>query len=336
MSTPTPAPDAAPSIDASPWVEEHTRLTRMLRQRLESLQRAGLDRLPMPAPRPPRSLAAVPAPARPVARPASPPATPAQRPAAQAPAPAPAPTAAPTPASRPAPAPVPAPTPIARPAAASAAPATTGSLFEEPRLGSAIPAGERAGLLAQLAETVSGCARCPHLAASRTQTVFGEGSPTARLMFVGEAPGADEDATGRPFVGRAGALLNDMITKGMGLERSEVYIANVLKSRPPENRNPLPDEIAHCLPYLERQVEIIQPQFLCLLGKIAASALLETALPISKLRGKWHRYRGIPTIVTYHPSYLLRNPAGKKDAWADLQALMLAMGVKPPDRRKPG
>ncbi len=155
-------------------------------------------------------------------------------------------------------------------------------------------------------------------------------------MFIGEAPGADEDRTGRPFIGRAGALLTDMITKGMGLTREEVYIANVLKSRPPDNRTPLPDEVANCLPYLERQVEIVRPEFLCLLGKTAASALLETALPLGRLRGKWHRYRKIPTIVTYHPSALLRNPAWKRDTWEDLQTLMNAMGLKPPDRKRPG
>ncbi|WP_435005755.1 uracil-DNA glycosylase [Tundrisphaera lichenicola] len=208
------------------------------------------------------------------------------------------------------------------------------SLFAEPTLDVIVPEGDRAGLLETLAREVAACARCPHLASSRTQTVFGEGSPTARLMFIGEAPGADEDQTGRPFIGRAGALLTDMITKGMGLTREEVYIANILKSRPPENRTPLPDEIEHCLPYLERQIAIIRPEFLCLLGKTAASALLETALPLGRLRNKWHRYRKIPTIVTYHPSALLRNPAWKRDTWEDLQVLMQAMGLKGSPRKK--
>lgn len=209
------------------------------------------------------------------------------------------------------------------------------SLFGETGLGdSAVPPAERPAQLAALAAEVAVCERCPHLAASRTRTVFGTGSATARLMFVGEAPGADEDRTGEPFVGRAGVLLTDMITKGMGLQRSEVYIANVLKSRPPENRDPLPDEIAHCLPYLERQIEIVRPEFLCLLGRIASQTLLQTALPMSRLRGKWHRYRGILTIVTYHPSYLLRNPAAKKDAWDDLRMLMKQMGLSPPSREK--
>ena len=155
-------------------------------------------------------------------------------------------------------------------------------------------------------------------------------------MFVGEAPGADEDRTGRPFVGRAGALLTDMITKGMGLTREEVYIANILKSRPPENRTPLPDEVANCLPYLERQIAIIRPEFLCLLGKTAASALLETALPLGRLRGKWHRYRGIPTIVTYHPSALLRNPgleARRLGRPANPDAGDGAQGARPEDGR---
>jgi DNA polymerase len=197
-----------------------------------------------------------------------------------------------------------------------------------------VPAEERPGQLAALAREVAECTRCPVLAATRTQTVFGSGPPTARLMFVGEAPGADEDRTGQPFVGRAGMLLTDMITKGMGLRREDVYIANVLKSRPPENRTPDAVEVAHCLPFLERQIAIIRPEFLCLLGRVAATALLDTMLPLGRLRGKWHRYRGIPTIVTYHPSYLLRSPDEKKKAWEDLQLLMQAMGLKVPPRKK--
>ena len=127
-----------------------------------------------------------------------------------------------------------------------------------------------------------------------------------------------------------------MITKGMGLTREEVYIANIIKCRPPDNRNPLPEETSNCLPYLERQVAIIRPEFLCLLGKVAVSALLETSLPMNRLRGKWHRHRGIPTVVTWHPAYLLRNPSAKGEAWEDLKLLMLAMGLKVPDRKKPG
>jgi DNA polymerase len=197
-----------------------------------------------------------------------------------------------------------------------------------------IPPEERPAQLAALAAEVAACTRCPLLATTRTQTVFGTGSPTARLMFIGEAPGAEEDRTGVPFVGRAGALLTDMITKGMGLAREDVYIANVLKSRPPGNRDPLPEEVANCLPFLERQIEIIRPEFLCLLGRIAASTLLDTALSLGKLRGRWHHYHGIPAVVTYHPAYLLRNPASKKEAWEDLQILMRAMGLTPPSRKK--
>jgi DNA polymerase len=197
-----------------------------------------------------------------------------------------------------------------------------------------VPAAERPAELAALAAEVAACTRCPALASSRTQTVFGVGSPSARLMFVGEAPGADEDRTGVPFVGRAGMLLTDMITKGMGIAREDVYIANILKSRPPENRNPLPDEISNCLPFLVRQIEIIRPEFLCLLGRVAAASVLDTALPLGKLRGRWHRYCNIPTLVTYHPAYLLRNPASKREAWEDLQILMQAMGLAPPSRKK--
>jgi uracil-DNA glycosylase family 4 len=289
--------------------DERRILARVLRQKLESLGRAGIDRIPLTGDylnKPPVALKP-PAPILPKA-PVSKPSPVVMEPVAKAPV-----------------------APQTRPIVA---PAVVNSLFEAPKLDVIVPAGERAGRLAALALEVSRCIRCPHLASTRTQTVFGEGSTTPRLMFVGEAPGADEDATGRPFIGRAGALLTDMITKGMGLSRDEVYIANVLKSRPPENRTPLPEEMANCLPYLEQQIEIIRPEFLCLLGKTAASALLETALPLGRLRGKWHRYRGIATIVTYHPSALLRNPAWKKDTWADLQILMNAMGLKTPEKKR--
>jgi DNA polymerase len=191
-----------------------------------------------------------------------------------------------------------------------------------------VPACDRPALLDALAQEVAACRRCPNLASTRTQTVFGVGPPVTRLMFIGEAPGADEDRLGEPFVGRAGQLLNDMITKGMGLARSEVYIANVLKCRPPENRTPTIDESNNCFPYLEQQIEIIRPEFLCLLGRPAVQAILNTNLPMARVRGKWHRYRGIPTIATYHPAYLLRNPAAKKDAWDDLRILMKEMGLK--------
>ncbi|MFO0909411.1 MAG: uracil-DNA glycosylase [Isosphaeraceae bacterium] len=290
-----------------------------LRQRLESLRRAGVDRVALPLIEArPRTTAER---AEPVARTVV-----TEQPKTATPPPAPPlPPIPAEPAVRPEPvkpARVPTPAPL------------IGSLFEQDLAQTpTVPASERPALLAALQAEVATCTRCPLLASTRTQTVFGVGSPTARLMFVGEAPGADEDRQGIPFVGRAGMLLTDMITKGMGLTREEVYIANILKSRPPENRNPEPDEIAHCLPFLERQIEIIRPEFLCLLGKISASTLLNTALPLARLRGRWHRYQGIATIVTYHPAYLLRNPADKKKAWEDLQMLMKAMGITPPNRR---
>jgi uracil-DNA glycosylase len=203
--------------------------------------------------------------------------------------------------------------------------------FESPP----VPAGERPAILAASAAEVSACRRCPHLASTRTQTVFGTGSPTARLMFIGEAPGADEDRTGQPFVGVAGQLLTDMITKGMGLSREEVYIANVLKCRPPGNRTPTTEEAANCSSYLDHQIAVIRPEFLCLLGKTAASALLDLppTATMGPLRKRWHQYKGIRTLVTYHPSYLLRTQSAKKDAWEDLQILMKEMGIPVPRRK---
>lgn len=195
----------------------------------------------------------------------------------------------------------------------------------------AVPPEERPARLEVIAAEVASCRDCSVLAGYRTQTVFGSGSPTARLMFVGEAPGADEDRMGVPFIGRAGTLLTEMITKGMGLSRDEVYIANAIKCRPPENRTPEPAEVKSCRRFLERQIEIIRPEFLCLLGKVAVTSLLETALPMHTLRQKWHNYKGIRTIVTYHPSYLLRNPPSKRDAWEDLKMLMRAMGLAAPE-----
>ncbi len=199
-----------------------------------------------------------------------------------------------------------------------------------------VPVDERPMILAASAAEVARCTRCPHLAATRTQTVFGCGTPAARLMFIGEAPGADEDRTGQPFVGKAGQLLTDIITKGMGLRREDVYIANVLKCRPPENRTPTPEEAANCSSYLEHQITVVRPEFLCLLGKTAAAGILGVSptTSLSSLRGRWHAYRGIRTLVTYHPSYLLRNPAAKKDVWEDLQVLMKEMGLAVPGRKK--
>jgi DNA polymerase len=169
-----------------------------------------------------------------------------------------------------------------------------------------------------LAVRVRGCTLCG-LHASRTQAVFGVGDRQARLLVVGEAPGADEDRQGEPFVGRAGQLLNAML-RAMGSPRERVYIANVLKCRPPGNRDPEPGEVACCLPYLHRQVELLQPQLMLAVGRIAAQNLLATDTPIGQLRGKLHRFgpRSIPLVVTYHPAYLLRSPGEKRKAWADL------------------
>lgn len=211
-------------------------------------------------------------------------------------------------------------------------PQSMGSLLDDiegERLSAApkLSTGEKSAQLRVLQSEVAGCTRCPELAGTRTQTVFGVGNPNARLVFVGEAPGADEDAKGEPFVGRAGQLLTDIITKAMKLKREDVYILNVLKCRPPGNRNPAPNEVINCRSFLDRQLEILQPQFICCLGSIAAKAILNTEQSIGRLRKKWHDYRGIPVICTYHPAYLLRNPAAKREVWEDIQLLMKRMGL---------
>jgi len=168
----------------------------------------------------------------------------------------------------------------------------------------------------ELERTVSACTKC-RLHATRTQTVFGVGSRAAQWLFVGEAPGADEDRKGEPFVGRAGQLLNAMLF-ALGLKREDVYIANVLKCRPPGNRDPQPDEVGHCEPYLVRQIALIRPRLIVALGRHAAHSLLKTEAPLARLRGQRLSYHGTPLIVTYHPAYLLRNPADKRRAWDDL------------------
>jgi uracil-DNA glycosylase len=293
--------------------ESARRLIRELRQRLEGLHRAGLRDLPRANWIEPVRTEDPVTPIFPQA-----PAVAAGHAVERPPSPA-----DDLPARKPAPAPAPAP------------PATSFSLFQEPGFETApLPPAERPAILKVLAEEVAVCRKCANLAATRTQTVFADGSPSARLMFIGEAPGADEDRTGVPFVGRAGQLLTDMITKGMGLRRQDVYIANILKCRPPDNREPTGEESANCLPYLERQIDIIRPEFICLLGRVAVQYLLRTTLSMGKLRGKWYRYQGIATIVTYHPAYLLRTPSAKKDAWDDLQILMNAMGLPVPSRKK--
>jgi uracil-DNA glycosylase len=167
-----------------------------------------------------------------------------------------------------------------------------------------------------LEQTVAGCTKCG-LHASRAQTVFGVGDRQAQWLFVGEAPGADEDRQGEPFVGRAGQLLNAMI-EAIGLKREEVYIANILKCRPPGNRDPQPNEVDCCEPYLARQIELIRPRLIVALGRHAAHSLLKTEAPLSRLRGQRLAYRGTPLVVMFHPAYLLRNPADKRRAWDDL------------------
>ena len=171
--------------------------------------------------------------------------------------------------------------------------------------------------LPTLATLVSSCRKCG-LCETRTQTVFADGDVKARLMFVGEAPGRDEDAQGVPFVGRAGQLLNKMIA-AIDLRREDVYICNVLKCRPPENRTPLPDEVEQCRPYLEQQIALVKPALICALGLSAMQALLQTKASMGSMRGKTFTYRGVPVIPTYHPAALLRNPALKHEAWVDLQ-----------------
>ncbi len=171
--------------------------------------------------------------------------------------------------------------------------------------------------LARLARSVERCTRCP-LYRTRTHAVVSDGSPTARLMFIGEAPGRDEDLQGKPFVGRAGMLLTKLI-EAIGMTRDEVYICNVLKDRPPGNRTPLPEEVEACLPFLQEQVAIVQPKVICVLGAVAAKALLGPHVAITKIRGQVQTYEGTTLIATFHPAYLLRNPPAKKFTWADLK-----------------
>lgn len=187
---------------------------------------------------------------------------------------------------------------------------------------------DRAAALAEVQRRVVACVRCAELAQTRTQTVFGVGNPNARLAFLGEAPGADEDRMGIPFVGRAGMLLTDIIEKGMRIRRDDVYILNILRCRPPGNRTPLPHEAANCREYLERQLEIIRPEFICCLGAVAAQNLLDTAESIGRLRGRFFSYRDAKVMCTYHPAYVLRNPPAKRQVWEDIQMLMVQMGME--------
>ena len=184
---------------------------------------------------------------------------------------------------------------------------------------------ERGHALLVWAEKVSKCSRCPELYSTRTQTVFGVGKIGPELCFIGEAPGADEDAQGEPFVGAAGKLLNRIII-ACGMQREEVYICNIIKCRPPGNRQPLPNEAANCREYLEHQLELVRPKYICALGATAVQYLLGTKLSIGRLRGQFQEYKGIPVLATYHPAYLLRSPEKKADVWEDMKKLMARMG----------
>lgn len=198
--------------------------------------------------------------------------------------------------------------------------------FPVPEIGAAVPAEERVAALQMIRDEIGDCTRCA-LHKGRNKLVFADGSPTARLMFVGEGPGADEDAQGLPFVGRAGQLLNNMIA-AMGLKREECYIANIVKCRPPGNRVPEPEEANTCSPFLFRQIDVVRPQVLVALGATAATYLLGARQPLAGLRGRVHAFRGMSLIVTYHPAFLLRDPRQKKEAWADLQIAMKELGLK--------
>ncbi|MGO9062689.1 MAG: uracil-DNA glycosylase [Candidatus Binataceae bacterium] len=204
--------------------------------------------------------------------------------------------------------------------------------LEGPELFSIYPGLEKTETLEALREFIGDCTRCK-LAPGRINLVFGVGNPKAELMFVGEGPGADEDERGEPFVGRAGQLLTDIIERGMRMRRQDVYICNVVKCRPPGNRNPEPDEVAACEPFLLRQIELVRPQVIVGLGTFAVQSLLKVKTPISKLRGRWHEVRGIQMMPTFHPAYLLRNPADKRLVWADIQEVMKVLGKEVPSRK---
>jgi uracil-DNA glycosylase len=181
--------------------------------------------------------------------------------------------------------------------------------------------------LEDLRSYIGDCTRCK-LCRGRENLVFGEGSPKARLVFVGEGPGREEDIAGRPFVGEAGKLLTKMIENGMGMKREEVYICNIVKCRPPNNRDPEKEEIETCLPFLKEQLRIIHPEGICTLGRIAAQGLLGRGFNITRERGQWMSYMDIPLMPTFHPAYLLRYPAGKRQTWEDLKEIMRHLGLE--------
>lgn len=287
--------------------ESSLSIDRALRQELEGWRRAGLSHLPMP----PRK------------RSDSPPASTSTKtatrtaPSGRAIAKSPAPPVTRT-ASRP-----------------TVAPATTSHalpVVSEPLPPSPHPAGsreDREWRLNQLRQQVAACSRCQELASTRTQTVFGVGNPEARFLFVGEAPGADEDVQGEPFVGAAGQLLNKIIA-ACGLKREDIYICNILRCRPPGNRKPLPDEAANCREYLDGQIAVIDPDFIVCWGATAAQSLLGTDENIGRLRGRFFQHGRATVLCTYHPSYLLRNPSAKTDVWADMKLFLKEAGLPVP------
>jgi DNA polymerase len=284
----------APASIADPH-DELTELTRALRAQLEGLAEGGCDALGTVVP----ALAAH---------------------AASASAPSPAPAKAPTVASR---------TPITPASPPALAPVV---VAPSARVANALSPEQVQQRLHVLQDTVSGCTRCA-LHQGRTQTVFARGTGTVGLCFVGEGPGADEDAQGFPFVGKAGQLLDKMIV-AMGMTRDEVYVCNIVKCRPPNNRKPEPEEMAACVPYLHEQLELLNPQVIVALGATAVQGLLGTSEGITRMRGKWKLYRGkVPVMPTFHPAYLLRQPEAKREVWADLQAVLQSMGRQVPERR---
>jgi len=207
---------------------------------------------------------------------------------------------------------------------ASPVPLTSAGKAAEP----AVPKPSQAPSgLSAIREELGDCTRCK-LYGGRTNIVFGEGNPKAVLVFVGEGPGQEEDQQGRPFVGAAGQLLTDIIVKGMKVKREDVYICNIVKCRPPDNRNPDPDEIEACEPFLKKQLAAINPAVIVALGNTAVKTLLKTPEGITSLRGKWQTYQGIPLMPTFHPAYLLRNPSGKKLVWEDIQQVMKKLGMQ--------
>ncbi len=225
--------------------------------------------------------------------------------------------------------PAPAPKPVARPAAPRAAAAQRTAPAAEPNPGTVTVSGKT---LEEISGQICGCTSCP-LHATRKNTVPGEGNPNRPdIMFVGEGPGADEDLQGRPFVGAAGQLLDKMIA-GMGYKREEVFIANIVKCRPPGNRVPLPEEMNACIPYLKAQIALIKPKIIVALGKTAVQGLLQEDVTITRFRGTWCSYEGIDLMPTYHPAFLLRSPDRKGEAWNDLKAVLAKLGKEPPAKK---